>query len=363
MFCDQTNQGEQVVLDAYAAKDLTRARAGMAQLLAEQLKDAIPAMEREARERLRFDGSRNTGEGADEIFLQFITSRAEAEKAVLGLPKLKGDLLTLVGYARENQLSLRGAIRQAVVAADCLKWLGQDSGWRYLLQTAGWIQRQAFLTVVLEPEDAASEARIKLLKALPGSLEYIKTTIHHLYADAAGDALNFQVSIDDDLDDENGTMRDFIENLPDTRITNGTALSKLRRRTLLAELKDVRDGIPGTKVMIPGKKNFLTLGTRHQQLFELWLSLDPAVRSDVEMTFDEMCVAVGCSDKTLTEDFKRLQVALSQHPKYPRILELMLPIRLRGNVPPDYRERFEQAIRDKRKEFRELVESWWRDLE
>jgi hypothetical protein len=94
----------------------------------------------------------------------------------------------------------------------------------------------------------------------------------------------------------------------------------------------------------------------------MWLSLEPAVRTDAEMTVQEMCLAVGCTDKTLKEDFRRLQVALSQRDEYPQILELMMPIRFRGEVPPDYRERFEKFIQNEREAFQKLVRSWRDDL-
>lgn len=353
---------EQGVIEAYEAKDLSRARAGMQQLLAAQLENVIPAMESQARERLRFDGSWNKAD-ADEVFLQFITSRAEAEQAVLALNKVKGDPLSLVEYALREERAVREAIRLAFLAADALKWLCQPSGAQFLMRKARAIKFKFFWTVELEPEDAAGEATIRLLSSLPTSLAYIERTICSVYVDAArqrGREPEFHVAINDDLDDEGAN---FIENLPSGRIPNGTVFSKMRRKTLLEKLKDVRDDIPGMKIKMPGKKNLLTLGLRHQQLFERWLSLAPAYRTDVELTVAEMCDQIGCSDKTLTEDFKRLQVALSQHPKYPEILELMIPIRFSGIVPPDSRAYFERAIREKREEFHELVKSWWRDLE
>jgi hypothetical protein len=354
---------EQAIVDAYSAENMARARAGMAQLLAEQLEDLAPAIENEAKERQNFDGSLNFN--TDDLFLQFITSREEAEQAVLELVMVNGDLLSLTKYARDKQLSLRATIRSAFLAADLLKWLHQPSGQRWLLLRSKIFKYKTYITLDLEPDEAASEAMIKLLEKLPTSLAYIHKTIKNVYLDAMKERkieLKFEVAVDDDLDDEGGKMPDLIENMTSKRIPNASFFSKIRKKTLLELLGSVAEQIPGMKIKMPGKSNFITLGKRHQQLFEMWLSLEPAVRTDAEMTVQEMCLAVGCTDKTLKEDFRRLQVALSQRDEYPQILELMMPIRFRGEVPPDYRERFEKFIQNEREAFQKLVRSWRDDL-
>lgn len=360
MYCDKI---EQDLLDAYRAGDMTRARAGMEQLLAEQLKELVPATAAGAKERERFDGSLN--HKTDTVFLQFITSRAEAEKAVFKLNKVKGDLLSLVSDTQEEKCAPRAAVRSAILAADFLKWLGRDSGLRELQHCAIRLKNRYYLTLNLEPEDAASEAMIKLLCGLPNSWAYMEKVVNNVYIDAGrkkGEQLAFTVSIDDDLDDEGGTMPAFIENMTSPRIPNASLFSKMRKETLFRLLKDVAEQIPGMKIKMPGKSNFITLGKRHQQVFEMWLSLEPAVRINAEMTIQEMCRDIGCTDKTLREDFCRLQVALSQRDEYPRILELMMPIRYRGEVPPDYRERFDNLIQKERAAFQKLVKSWREEL-
>lgn len=357
------DQIEQTIVDAHGAGDMTRARAGMAQLLAEQLEELVPAIKSEAKERESFDGSLNFM--TDDLFLQFIVSREEAEQAVLALVMVNGDLLSLTKYARDKQLSLRATIRSAFLAADLLKWLQQPSGQRWLLLRSRVFKYKTYITVDLEPDEAASEAMIKLLEKLPTSLAYIHKTINNVYLDAVKrrkNELKFEVAVDDDLDDEGGKMPSIIENMTSKRIPNASFFSKIRKKTLLELLGSVAEQIPGMKIKMPGKSNFITLGTRHQQLFEMWLSLEPAVRTDAEMTVHEMCLAIGCTDKTLTEDFRRLQVALSQRDEYPKILELMMPIRFRGEVPPDYRERFEKFIQNEREAFQKLVRSWRDDL-
>ena len=354
---------EQAIVDAYGAGDMARARAGMAQLLAEQLEELVPATESEAKERESFDGSLNFD--TDDLFLQFITSREEAEKAVFGLGMLKGDLLQLIKYALNEQHSLRATIRSACLAADFLKWLHQPSGQHALLHRARVLKRKSYLTVDLEPEEAASEAMIKLLNGLPGALSYMWETADSSYLNVIrrrGLELKFEVAVADDLDDEGDKMPSLIENMSSERIPNASFFSEIRRKKLFDLLGNVAEQIPGMKIKMPGKSNFITLGKRHQQVFEMWLSLEPAVRTDAEMTVQEMCLAIGCTDKTLKEDFRRLQVALSQRDEYPKILELMMPIRFRGEVPPDYRERFEKFIQNEREAFQKLVRSWREEL-
>lgn len=364
MFYDEIEQG---VLDAFRADDMPRARTGMAQLLAEELKELVPATEAAAKTREHFDGKLN--HETDTVFLQFITSRAEAEKAVFELAVVSGDLLSLLEYAQsekiDKNLAPREVIRLAVLAADFLKWLYQPSGQQRLLHLSGYAKRKSYWTVELEPEEAASEAMIKLLGTLPSSESYMYRAICSRYLDAArkrGLELQFQVSIDDDLDDAGGTMPGSIENKTSQRIPNASCFSKIRKETLFRLLGSVAKQIPEMKIKMPGKSNFITLGKRHQQVFEMWLSLEPAVRTNAEMTIQEMCRAIGCTDKTLNEDFRRLQIALSQRDEYPRILELMMPIRFRGEVPPDYRERFEKFIQNERAAFQELVRSWRSEL-
>lgn len=354
---------EQAIVDAYGAGDMARARAGMAQLLAEQLEELVPATESEAKERESFDGSLNFD--TDDLFLQFITSRKEAEQAVFGLGMLQGDLLPLIKYALNEQRSPRETIRLAFLAADLLKWLHQPSGQAALLGWAGVLKRRSYLTVDLEPEEAASEAMISLLNGLPASLSCMVQTVNRKYLDAIRKRkreLKFEVAVDDDLDDEGGKKPVLIENMTSKRVPNATLFSKIRKKTLLDLLGNVAEQIPGMKIKMPGKSNFITLGKRHQQVFEMWLSLEPAVRIDAEMTVQEMCLTIGCTDKTLKEDFRRLQVALSQRDEYPEILELMMPIRYRGLVPPDYRERFDRLIQNERAAFQKLVKAWREEL-
>ncbi|MBK6652546.1 hypothetical protein [Zoogloea sp.] len=354
---------EQAIVDAYGAGDMARARAGMAQLLAEQLEELVPATESEAKERESFDGSLNFD--TDDLFLQFITSRKEAEQAVFGLGMLQGDLLPLIKYALNEQRSPRETIRLAFLAADLLKWLHQPSGQAALLGWAGVLKRRSYLTVDLEPEEAASEAMISLLNGLPASLSCMVQTVNRKYLDAIRKRkreLKFEVAVDDDLDDEGGKKPVLIENMNSKRVPNATLFSKIRKKTLLDLLGNVAEQIPGMKIKMPGKSNFITLGKRHQQVFEMWLSLEPAVRIDAEMTVQEMCLTIGCTDKTLKEDFRRLQVALSQRDEYPEILELMMPIRYRGLVPPDYRERFDRLIQNERAAFQKLVKAWREEL-
>jgi len=364
VFYDEIEQG---VLDAYRADDMPRARTGMEQLLAEELKELVPATEAAAKDRERFDGSLN--HQTDTVFLQFISSRAEAEKAVFELAVVSGDLLSLIKYAQSKkigkQLAPREAIRSAFLAADFLKWLLQPSGQQCLLQLSRLTQHKSFWTVDLEPEEAASEAMIKLLRTLPASKAYMLDVIASVYLDVArkrGRELKFQVSIDDDLDDEGRKMPYPIENQTSKRIPNASFFSKTRKETLFRLLGNVAEQIPGMKIKMPGKSNFITLGKRHLKVFEMWLSLEPAVRTDAEMTIQEMCQAIGCTDKTLEKDFRRLQVALSQRDEYPEILELMMPIRYRGEVPPDYRERFDRLIQNERAAFQKLVKAWREDL-
>jgi len=354
---------EQAIVDAYGAGNMARARAGMAQLLAEQLEELVPATESEAKERESFDGSLNFD--TDDLFLQFITSRKEAEQAVFGLGMLQGDLLPLIKYALNEQRSPRETIRLAFLAADLLKWLHQPSGQAALLGWAGVLKRRSYLTVDLEPEEAASEAMISLLNGLPASLSCMVQTVNRKYLDAIRKRkreLKFEVAVDDDLDDEGGKKPVLIENMNSKRVPNATLFSKIRKKTLLDLLGNVAEQIPGMKIKMPGKSNFITLGKRHQQVFEMWLSLEPAVRIDAEMTVQEMCLTIGCTDKTLKEDFRRLQVALSQRDEYPEILELMMPIRYRGLVPPDYRERFDRLIQNERAAFQKLVKAWREEL-
>ena len=354
---------EQAIVDAYGAGDMARARAGMAQLLAEQLEELVPATESEAKERESFDGSLNFD--TDDLFLQFITSRKEAEQAVFGLGMLQGDLLPLIKYALNEQRSPRETIRLAFLAADLLKWLHQPSGQAALLGWAGVLKRRSYLTVDLEPEEAASEAMISLLNGLPASLSCMVQTVNRKYLDAIRKRkreLKFEVAVDDDLDDEGGKKPVLIENMNSKRVPNATLFSKIRKKTLLDLLGNVAEQIPGMKIKMPGKSNFITLGKRHQQVFEMWLSLEPAVRIDAEMTVQEMCLTIGCTDKTLKEDFRGLQVALSQRDEYPEILELMMPIRYRGLVPPDYRERFDRLIQNERAAFQKLVKAWREEL-
>lgn len=354
---------EQAIVDAYGAGDMARARAGMAQLLAEQLEELVPATESEAKERESFDGSLNFD--TDDLFLQFITSRKEAEQAVFGLGMLQGDLLPLIKYALNEQRSPRETIRLAFLAADLLKWLHQPSGQAALLGWAGVLKRRSYLTVDLEPEEAASEAMISLLNGLPASLSCMVQTVNRKYLDAIRKRkreLKFEVAVDDDLDDEGGKKPVLIENMTSKRVPNATLFSKIRKKTLLDLLGNVAEQIPGMKIKMPGKSNFITLGKRHQQVFEMWLSLEPAVRIDAEMTVQEMCLTIGCTDKTLKEDFRRLQVALSQRDEYPEILELMMPIRYRGLVPADYRERFDRLIQNERAAFQKLVKAWREEL-
>ena len=184
MFYDEIEQG---VLDAFRADDMPRARTGMAQLLAEELKELVPATEAAAKTREHFDGKLN--HETDTVFLQFITSRAEAEKAVFELAVVSGDLLSLLEYAQsekiDKNLAPREVIRLAVLAADFLKWLYQPSGQQRLLHLSGYAKRKSYWTVELEPEDAASEAMIKLLGTLPSSESYMYRAICSRYLDAA----------------------------------------------------------------------------------------------------------------------------------------------------------------------------------
>ncbi len=206
---------------------------------------------------------------------------------------------------------------------------------------------------------------IKLLNGLPGTLSYMWETADSSYLNVIrrrGLELKFEVAVADDLDDEGDKMPSLIENMSSERIPNASFFSEIRRKKLFDLLGNVAEQIPGMKIKMPGKSNFITLGKRHQQVFEMWLSLEPAVRTDAEMTVQEMCLAIGCTDKTLKEDFRRLQVALSQRDEYPKILELMMPIRFRGEVPPDYRERFEKFIQNEREAFQKLVRSWREEL-
>lgn len=353
--------GEQRVLAALAAGDTAAARQAMEALLGEELDDLVPAEDRRGDEARRFSGALN--HASSRLLLQFISQRAAARSAVYALDRVRTgdghDLLRLLNDGR----SPRQAIRQALIAADFFAWLVLPDGQGHLLQLAGRLKRKTYLHIDLQAEDAAAEANLRLLRNLPTSEEYLRTTLKSVFADAARHGRQtFEVAVDDGLDEDGQEGPAWIERQGGAQPAHENFFSRLRRERLFDLLRAVSEQIPGLKITLPGKQKAIILGERHRKVFDLWLSLEPAVRLDVEMTVHEMCRVIGCSDKTLAEDFRRLQVALSQRDEYAQILELMLPIRYRGDVPADYRQRFDQFIRTERENFQALVRSWRSEL-
>ncbi|HOL63834.1 MAG TPA: hypothetical protein PLB97_00655 [Accumulibacter sp.] len=352
--------GEQRVLAALAAGDTAAARQAMEALLGEELDDLVPAEDRRGDEAGDFSGALN--HASSRLLLQFIGQRAAARSAVYALDRVRTgdghDLLRLLNDGR----SPRQAIRQALLAADFLARLVSTAGQRRLLKLANYLKRK-YLHIDLEAEDAAAEANLRLLRNLPTSEEYLRTTLKSVFADAARHGRQtFEVAVDDGLDEDGQEGPAWIERQGGAQPAHENFFSRLRRERLFDLLRAVSEQIPGLKITLPGKQKAIILGERHRKVFDLWLSLEPAVRLDVEMTVHEMCRVIGCSDKTLAEDFRRLQVALSQRDEYAQILELMLPIRYRGDVPADYRQRFDQFIRTERENFQALVRSWRSEL-
>ena len=353
--------GEQRVRAALAAGDTATARQAMEALLSEELDDLVPAEKQRAAEAGDFSGALNYD--SPRLFLQVISHRAAARSAVYALARVRvgdgHDLLPLLTDRR----SPRQAIRQALLAADFLAWLASPVGQGFLLKRARYLKRKSYLHIDLEAEEAAAEANLRLLRNLPTSQEYLRTTLKSVYADAARHVRQtFEVAVDDGLDEDGQEGTAWVERQGGMRAAHENFFSRLRRERLFNLLQAVSEQIPGLKITLPGKQRAMILGERHQKVFDLWLSLDPAVRLDVEMTVHEMCRIIGCSDKTLAEDFRRLQVALSQRDEYAQILELMLPIRYRGDVPADYRLRFDRFIRTERENFQSLVRSWRSEL-
>lgn len=232
--------GEQRVRVALTAGDTAAARQAMEALLSEELDDLVPAEDKRTAEAGDFSGALN--HASSRLFLQVISQRTAARSAVYALDRVRvgdgHDLLQLLTDRR----SPRQAIRQALLAADFLAWIASPAGQRGLLQLARYLKRKTYLHIDLEAEDAAAEANLRLLRNLPTSKEYLRTTLKSVYADAARhDRQTFEVAVDDGLDEDGQEGPAWIERQGGAQAAHENFFSRLRKERLFDLLRAVSE--------------------------------------------------------------------------------------------------------------------------
>lgn len=401
------------VFQHWQAGNEAATRDGLEAILAEELAQLEPASSFRRQRADFYRGSLNWQTG-EPLEMQYLGDRAEVDHDVRYL--LQGDLFFISrGFDPEPQdeelqekepLSPRQWLRRATVAADFMVWFNSNDGEQELQRVARMTKR-GNLDVNLSPEDAAQEAyrRIMSMKTLPYSRGLIKTTMKSVFKDARRRSSHrYEVSVDGDdkWGNERGDdtyqhaieqyaagqdyteeyklgQRPFYPSCPDH--TQDQVFTLLRKRQLFGLLEEVRQSIPGMEIILfrsppkkltlcNGYKQWLVFGSvkqrklkiDHQRLFAMWTSLLPSARFDAELTVREIAEQNNYSEATVKRLFSDLQTALSQHPRYDELLELMLPIRYRGPVPGDVRAFFDQLIREERCKFQQLMGQWRDEL-
>ena len=364
------NDREEAIVHFWQNGERDAACRGLHELLDEELAAAVYGFVISGEEPGAFSDqhARSNLETGDPLRLQFLFSEAAARQATLAI--VDGDLWTLTErFAAPAAATPRRHVRTAIVQADFRQWLQSAGGRRYVVKLAKKFERD-FHNVDLPGDDAAQMAVERLLRYKPYSRSYVYTVLANLYRDKwrrRGPARVVSLDIE-----EVGIVAERVP-VDETGESRGgrpdlAAFSLLRKVQLFGLLDQVAREIPGMAVPVADKRSPRRLSEEHARIFRDWLSLEPNARIDPELTVEEIAVERDLSPKTVQRRFTDLQLALTTHPRYAELLELMLPTRLVGEHAGDapfahYKARIDQMIRQDRARFRELILLWASELE
>lgn len=361
---------EQAIVRFWRAGERDKARRALQDLLDEELAAAVYGFVISGEQPTAFNDqhARSNLETGDPLRLQFLFTEAATRQATLAI--VDGDLWTLTErFAAPAAETPRRHLRTAIVQADFRQWLLSPGGRSSVVRAANKVARD-YWNVELEVEDVVQAALERLLRYKPYSRSYLYTVLANLYRDECrrrGPGLPVSLDIE-----EVGIVAERVP-VDETGANRGgrpdlAAFTLLRKVQLFGLLDQVARQIPGMSVPVAGKRKPRRLSEEHARIFRDWLSLEPSARIDPELTVEEMAVERDLSPKTVQRRFTDLQLALTTHPRYAELLELMLPSRLLDDRAGDssfahYKARVDQMIRRERARFGELILLWKSELE